>query len=779
MPLSIRSRLLLLVLSVLLPAVLAASWVLVRAYEAEREAVDRHLRDTARALAMVVDRELVQRAAIARVLALSNTLDGPLDEQALVVFRHKAERAMEGLAGWVDLQGPQGLLTSTRTAQPAGRGEATLPPLVDRASIGMLEDVKGGVPHAAAVQPVQRDGGALLNVRVTILPSELQHIVDAQRLPEGWIGAVMDGRGVIIARQPGGAARVGANASEEIRRLLREADESLFEATSIDGAPIKGYFSKSPQGWAYVSAMPRQPFTMPQALAQLVTGSLLLLTAAVVGALWMARRIEGPVRRLQAAADALRAREPVEPMATGVAEVDAVSAALADAAVAVRRNEAELQHQVAQAVAQTRATEQQAARGQRSAALGRLTGGVAHDFNNLLGVISNSAHLMQRHADTDALRVPLAAVLRAVDTGSRLTQHLLRIAGRHPARPGRLSLQRFMPEAAELMKVVLGRRIEVSAEVAPGTHEVNVDPSELELALINLATNARDALQGKGNGRVWVQAYDAGPEDLAGLTGLAPGTWVAISVSDDGAGMPEAMVERAFEPFFTTKAVGKGTGLGLSQVQGFCEQAGGRARLASTPGVGTSVTLLLPAADAPQDGADDEQPAPGTAAQEGQLAGKRVLLVEDNEELASVTAVLLAGFGCSVEPARSAEHALRLFDGGHRFDVVLSDIVMPGELDGLGLARRLRQRFPGLPIVLISGYSSALAEVRDFPVLRKPCPPERLTAALAEAMAGGGAQPAARASAQNGSQDAAPGGTVQPAAPKADQDDPRDDGPRP
>ena len=430
---------------------------------------------------------------------------------------------------------------------------------------------------------------------------------------------------------------------------------------------------------------------------------------------------------LKQVASELQAGHVVEPQPTGIAECDDVALALAQASATMRESQAELERQVAQAVQLTREAEHRVSHNQRVEALGRLTGGVAHDFNNLLGVISNSAHLIQRQTTSQKLLVPVAATLRAVEVGSRLTQHLLRFSGRQPVQPRAVSLAAFLPEVLELMKLVLGKRVEVALEVDPDTPNVTVDPSELELGLINLALNARDAIEGTGH--VWLRAGVAQAEDTLDLPA---GEFVAISVGDDGKGLDESLAERVFEPFFSTKGVGQGTGLGLSQVHGLCKQAGGTARLASTPGLGTTVTLVLPAASAPP------RPAPAAGPSEAELSlhGRRVLLVEDNDELAEVTAALLSSFGATIERAAEASQALRLLDGAPPFDVMLSDVVMPGDMDGVALARRLQVDRPELPVVLISGYSSALASAGDLVVLRKPCAPDDLIAALQQAMAG-------------------------------------------
>lgn len=621
MTVRIRTALLMLALSVLLPSVLAAAWLITHIDQAERQAMERGLRDSTRALSSVVG-----------------------------------------------------------TGEPPGTG--------------------------------------------------LLRLAERQPLPEGWSRSVLDDAGRLVARHPPGSAVVGQPASDALLRIVRGDREGLFQRVLIEGQPVSGYFSTSPQGWVYLTALPQAQFEglMPGAMWRVTLGALVLMLVAVVGALLVTRGIARPVQSLMVAAQRMRAGQPVQAQHTGIAECDAVQAALAGASQTLRQAHTGLQAEVSQAVAQTRGAEQRVARRQQVEALGRLTSGVAHDVNNLLGVVSNSAHLMQRKVDDEQLHQSLAATLRAVEAGSQLTRHLLRFARRHPSRPVAVDLAVQFAQWQELMRVVLGRRIALSVSVAPGTAPVTVDPAELELSLINLALNARDALP--LGGQVWLQARNAGAEEWAPLSG----TGVLIALSDDGAGMDESVARHAFEPFFSTKAPGQGTGLGLSQVQAFCEQAGGHARLGSTPGLGTTVSLLLPAA---RPAGPVGAPWPGQRSDDQRLQGTRLLLVEDNEDLAAVTAALLASYGCQVLQARSAAQALGLVER-ERPDVVLSDVVMPGEMDGLDLAHRLQQRFPQLPVVLISGYSSALATGQPFTVLRKPCPPDIMVAALADAMAGAG-----------------------------------------
>ncbi|MFG6432195.1 ATP-binding protein [Pelomonas parva] len=741
MPVTIRSRLLLLVLAVLLPGMLGVGWLIGSTYEAERDAHQRNLRDTARAMSMLVDGELSRRATIAHVLSQSPDLDGtvPPDLARRLAFEQQARRTMQGLDGWVELRAPGRVLLSTR--QPPGAygapaelpGPAALSPTAAMQSLqppaGMAG--QGDELYAAWVEPVRRDGQLVYNIVVTVRPSELQRIVQNQANP-GWIGTVVDGTGRVVARQPGGGAYAGRVVGADVRGHMAASREGGFRSVSLDGVPTVGYFSTSPQGWTYVSAMPREVFTgrLPAAVARLVGGALALLALAVAGAIWVSRRIEGPIRTLKAAAQDLQAGRPVPVQPTGITECDEVADALATAGRAMAGSRSELERSVAQAVERTRLVEQRGAQSQRVEALGRLTGGVAHEFNNLLGIISNSMHLVQRHPAAAELQAPLAATQRAVDKGSQLTQHLLRFSGRRAAtRLQTLALARYLPEVQELLRSVLGRHIEIQVKVAADAGPVRVDSSELDLALVNLALNALDAMPSGGELRL--RAARASAEDLDGVHELPPGDYVLLTVSDDGAGMDADMAEHAFEPFFTTKPVGQGSGLGLSQVYGFATQAGGTARLASTPGLGTTVSLLLPVART--DGARPQ--AAFAPALTLSVAGATVLLVEDEESLGDVTAALLMAHGARVMRAGHADAALRLLDAGAGVDIVLSDIVMPGELDGVGLARRLREQRPELPVVLITGYSNTRMAEGEFTVLRKPCAPAVLLTALQGALA--------------------------------------------
>ncbi len=731
---TIRVHLLLLVLVVLLPTAVAAVWITERTYRAEQQLMQRNLQDTTRALSMVVDAELSNRATIARVLADSHLLDAGADasDRALVRFVQEVRRALGAGGGWVQLFEGHQLLLDTRYGERQPVVETTphsvpVPGVAASNDNAVLSPLRlsgtGDGMFATFSQPVRREGQTLLELRLTLLPQELQRIIDMHAVPPGWVSTILDSRGTVVARHPGAGRHLGRPATADLMKLMAQHAEGPFSSVSLDGVPSLGYFSTSRQGWTYITAIPASQFsqTTPHSARNVAFIALLLMAVAVVAALWVARRIVRPIVGLKTTAAQMQAGRAVEGQITGIAECDDVSAAMADASASMHRARSDLEQQVAAAVSRTRAAEQLASQSRRVEALGRLTGGVAHDFNNVLGIISNSVHLIQRQDSTQSLAAPVQATLRAVEVGSRLTQYLLRFAGRQPVRPKAVDLSRYLLEAQDMLTIVLGKRIQLTLDIDKDLPNIKVDTSELELALINLALNARDALP--NGGQVGMKARMAEATETAKLP---PGSYAVVAFSDTGEGIADSAIEHVFEPFFTTKASGKGSGLGLSQVLGFCTQAGGTALVSSTPGSGTAVLLILPAAD-PAKEHDPEPPKPDLSAD---TTGKRLLLVEDNAELGDATMALLESYGFNVSRATGAEPALAMLQPGHGIDIVLSDVLMPGSMDGLAMARLLREQEPALPVVLISGYSSALTQAHDFIVLQKPSTPSELMGAL-------------------------------------------------
>jgi len=355
---------------------------------------------------------------------------------------------------------------------------------------------------------------------------------------------------------------------------------------------------------------------------------------------------------------------------------------------------------------------------QKLQALGELTGGVAHDFNNLMTVIRGSAELLTRPGLTEEKRVRyLQAILDTADRASTLTSHLLAFGRRQALKPEVADLNLRLDAFAEMLGRTLGGQFEVGLDLAPSLPPVEVDLAQLETALLNAAFNARDAMP--EGGRLTLATRH--------LPGEGGGE-VMVEIADTGSGMSAEILDRAFEPFFTTKPVGEGTGLGLSQIHGFAAQAGGRAEIKSAPGEGTRVRIVLPATDK----------AFGRRAAETRVEkpprGLNVLLVEDNDHVREFAHHLLDELGYKVVSAASGEEALERL-ATDPVDLLFSDVVMPG-LSGIELARLARQRNPGLPVLLASGYSEEIvgAAGADFEIVRKPYDLSGIDAALATAL---------------------------------------------
>jgi signal transduction histidine kinase len=358
-------------------------------------------------------------------------------------------------------------------------------------------------------------------------------------------------------------------------------------------------------------------------------------------------------------------------------------------------------------------------------ALGNLVGSVAHDFNNLLMIVSANIQILRRRKAA-AFDRELSAIERALKSGQSLTRQLLGVARKQPLRNETLAIERWLPGCRELLRASLGAKVSLVMDIGDGVWPIRVDVAELELALINVAVNARDAMPSGGRFTVRASNITFRHEDGFPLTG----DFVQLSLEDTGVGMPPDVLSRAFEPLFTTKPKGMGTGLGLPQVFAFCERSGGLAAIDSATGAGTSVRLYLPRATG--EPVQAEAPAEPIVADGDAPHGLRILLVEDNDEVAAGTEALLQMMGHEVTCVFNADTALRLLDdarakqarGGEPlpFDLVISDIHMPGKLNGIDLAEAIQHFETKLPVVLVTGYAEELERARhvDAHVLPKP-----------------------------------------------------------
>jgi PAS domain S-box-containing protein len=360
---------------------------------------------------------------------------------------------------------------------------------------------------------------------------------------------------------------------------------------------------------------------------------------------------------------------------------------------------------------------------QKMEAMGQLTGGVAHDFNNLLTPILGSLDMLQRRGvGGDREQRLIGAALQSADRAKTLVQRLLAFARRQPLQPVAVDPSRLVSGMAELIATTVGPQIEFTVEAPEGLPAAKADPNQIEMALLNLSVNARDAMPVGGNLRIAASAEQVGPGHRSKLRA---GRYIRIAVSDTGVGMDEETLAHAVEPFFSTKGIGQGTGLGLSMALGVAQQLDGALTIQSTKGKGTTVELWLPLSEKP---ADADQRAGGRPI--GGAVSGTALLVDDEELVRMSTAEMLTELGYAVVEASSAQEALTLLGKGLRPNLVVSDHLMPG-MTGAELAAQLRAEGQGVPILIISGYAENAGLAPDLPRLTKPFRQPELAAVLA------------------------------------------------
>jgi PAS domain S-box-containing protein len=354
-------------------------------------------------------------------------------------------------------------------------------------------------------------------------------------------------------------------------------------------------------------------------------------------------------------------------------------------------------------VTEQRRAEDRIRQAQKMEAIGNLTGGMAHDFNNVLGVIIGNLDLAREQLSGETNELVTDALEAAV-SGAELTRRLLAFARRQPLRPARIVINDLLIGIVRLLRRTLGEDIEIVLDLDPDLALIVADAAQLEAAITNLATNARDAMPKGGKLSITTGNRELDAEYASRHFDVAPGGYAAIEVTDTGAGMPPEVVERIFEPFYTTKASGRGTGLGLSMVFGFLKQSGGHISVYSEPGVGTTFRLYFPHADVP---ADQAAKRPEAAARTG--SGETVLAVEDNPALRRTVLRQLRQLGYRPLEADGPAAALAVLER-EKVDLLFTDVVMPGGMDGIALAKQVMERWPGLRVILTSGFPGSKVE---------------------------------------------------------------------
>lgn len=397
-----------------------------------------------------------------------------------------------------------------------------------------------------------------------------------------------------------------------------------------------------------------------------------------------------------------------------------------DARDALQRSHDELESRVEERTREHEIALRQLHESQKMESIGQLTGGVAHDFNNLLVVILGSLSLLKKAVPQEPrISRLLDRAIQGAERGATLTMRLLAFARRQELKVELVTLQTLIPEMLDFLRHSVGPNIEIRAEISPEVEAIEVDVNQLEVALINLAVNARDAMPQGGSLTIACHNETSGKS-----IGLSRDPFVCITVTDTGEGMSETTLARAQEPFFTTKGIGKGTGLGLSMVHGFTAQSGGTMRIKSQPGKGTSVTIWLPRAKEGSKASNLDIPL----TQPKEARSLRVLLVDDDILVSMGAADMLLDLGHRVTEVQSGPHALKLLESDAPFDIVVTDYAMPG-MNGFELAQRVKERNPRIPIILATGYAELPADRSiEFGHLSKPYTSKDLAAALEKAV---------------------------------------------
>jgi signal transduction histidine kinase len=535
-------------------------------------------------------------------------------------------------------------------------------------------------------------------------------------VPAGAALAITDRNGICLARYPDNDLFVG-------KKLPAGKDPILFNGTvadmvNVDGVRrIVGFSAVGEDLLVSFGLGKAQTFTRIDHRTQrdalfIVMSALIVLILTVWGA---QRFIQRPFAQLVDAANRWRLGEFGRRLdIRGNSEIARVASAFNAMADALKHREHELSE-----------AKEQFHQSQKMESVGQLTGGVAHDFNNLLTVVSANLELIEAGDDIGKVRHFAAAARRAVDRGAKLTAQLLAFSRRQVLNPKPVNANRLVSEFQGLIRKAVGEACRVKVWTSEGLWLCQVDPALLETALLNLALNARDAMPNGGVLDIEIKNIVVSEGAVAGCS---PGSYVRLSVRDTGFGMPPEVRDRVFEPFFTTKEVGKGTGLGLSMVYGFVRQSGGHIAIESASGRGTTVALYLPKATQKPDVETEDVESQALPA-----GSERILVAEDNDDLLDLTSAMLTKSGYQVRCARNGTEALRMLRS-ERFDLLLSDIVMPNGVNGIEVAREARQLNKGIKILLVSGYARDVLEryqaVGEFPIIDKPFRMSELAARL-------------------------------------------------
>ena len=721
--LSLARQLGLLVLVTAVPLLLSLLILFDRIATSERETIRQGLLVSSKILAGLVDNEIETFAAIGSTLAVSSSLQ----QGDLTAFRDEADRALRFVPGaWLALSDPSGqqvlnTLVPAGTALPKHAALEVIRRGFETGQYQVGDLVYGPVirkPTTFIELPTFRGGTPLYSISIGMPASRFLGLITRQFASGENVG-ILDRNRRFVARLLDNDVRIGTLAAEGWRAAIDRAPEGLTSNVTLEGNESVTGYSKTRFGWTVGVGQLASAIVGPQRSILWRGGltALLLTILSLAAAYLIASHTAGGMRALAQAAkrvgDGGLSASPEAPFAEARVIGDTlleVSGELKRRGDIIARDKDALEARVADRTRELEAeivrrseTEGQLRQAQKMEAIGQLTGGIAHDFNNMLAIIIGNLEVLQRRiarGDREVSRY-IGNALDGAQRSATLTQRLLAFSRQQPLVPTVLDANSLIGGMADLLRRAIGESVRLETVHAGGLWRIHADGGQLEQAIVNLAVNARDAME--TGGRLTIETYNASLDDTyADAHGIPAGQYVVIAVSDNGHGMPPDVIDRAFDPFFTTKNVGKGSGLGLSQVFGFMRQSGGHVKIYSEVGHGTNLKLYLPRYTGSESVA--VQGSTSVAETPGGTPAEIVVVVEDEDKVRHMVVDALRDLGYTVAHANGGRQGLDVLERIGGASLLLTDIVMP-DMNGRQLVDAVRLRQPNLKILYTTGYT--------------------------------------------------------------------------
>jgi signal transduction histidine kinase len=716
--------------SIALPLLMSSYFMFSRIVESSRDNTRQSLLLNAKTLAGLVDTEIQTNIAIASTLSYSPALK--LND--LPVFWQEATNALKFVPGSsLDLSDGEGRILLSTLQMPGTPIQWRLPTDWVKLAFASRQSVVGdlaehGISKKLAITittPIFLENHQNYILSISIPPERFQELIGT-KFVNGEIVGIIDNNRKFVARVPDFKNRLGTLASEGWRAAIAQAPLGWTENKILEGDWSMTGYAPTNQGWNVGVAQLESTFESPfqNILWSSLAASLLLSGIGLLVATAIARHASRGMAAIAESARDLGNGKPVLELPAPFREAQIISGNLAAASSELDRRStalnlanAELEQKVAertmslqQEMARREETETTLRQVQKIETIGQLTGGIAHDFNNMLTIIMGNLDTVQRRIaksdDISNLKQPIANALKGAKSAADMTQRLLAFSRQQALQPKPLSINALVSDVSNMLTRTVGENTRLETVLAAGLWHTFADANQVENALVNLVVNARDAMP--EGGKLSIETANVSFDDnyAARFGDLKAGQYVMLSVTDEGSGIPPDKLEKVFEPFFTTKGPGKGTGLGLAMIHGFAKQSGGHIRIYSEVGHGTTVKLYLPRLAGEE--SVTASPEENSAVKIGMARAKKgeiILLVEDEPGVRDYAVSVLQDLGYKVLPAADGVQALAMYKNANRVDLLFTDVILGGPLNGRELADSIRSLTPSLPVLFTTGYT--------------------------------------------------------------------------